>query len=652
MPVVRRQEAIMKHIALVLVLTVGACGLEPDGSPQLDYSRRHTAMGKADGSVPVRRVHESVSLSRALGSEMTLQFRIRAEVQNIAYHKQVGVVYSVNGGAWQLVKGAWDRGEQWLIPLDVPGEDFRSLQYAIWYQVSGTTHWDNNSGRDYRVEATVVDGITSFVTPSPPVRGKTSGQAVVLYPTHTKSGTPSAFLRLTTSGWQSYEDLTTKSIVAGLPPTPSATGVTVGWLFEIGPYLPGTVAEMAPAVEQGGQRTWGTRYGQNLQLEVSCGADCLGEAADWSVDTGLTYGPILSRDGWTYVATESALEALAPWGAVTWTTPLPEPADRLHMAQGALLCGHESGVTAVEPSDGTVLFSYMSAPARPNQLLAAPARVYVRAGDTIVALAVDGSRAWTKSGYREARALPGGDVIVLAEGSSATGGISATVSRLAAKDGKELWALPLPAPAAPYTSNAILERLGPTSTIYVTRGDELSALTPTGTLLWQTQVEYRSTGQYSGELDFLSDGTIIYPGQRTAAVDPTSGAVLWTGTGGCCAFAPPTVGPQDNVYDIRGWKGRALEAFSGSTGALLWTSPGAGMVHDFALRASDAITTSMRYYDPENVGVLLQSVALADGTPTLTLRIGDHQDTVPTILGHHQDTVYLLREGVVYALTL
>jgi hypothetical protein len=106
------------------------------------------------------------------------------------------------------------------------------------------------------------------------------------------------------------------------------------------------------------------------------------------------------------------------------------------------------------------------------------------------------------------------------------------------------------------------------------------------------------------------------------------------------------------VYDIRGWKGRALEAFSGSSGARQWTSSGAGTIQDFLIRQADAVTTSSKYYDPDNVGVLLETISSPTAFPRQSLRIGDAGSAVLRILGHHGDTLYLIRENLLHALEL
>lgn len=92
-------------------------------------------------------------------------FRGSVVLQDLAYHKQVQVVYSTDG--WATVRkaavgymhgfcGALDCGSShglqlWGWSSSIPAGAKR-VQFAVSYVVNGETYWDNNFKRDYSVE--------------------------------------------------------------------------------------------------------------------------------------------------------------------------------------------------------------------------------------------------------------------------------------------------------------------------------------------------------------------------------------------------------------------------------------------------------------------------------------------------------------------
>ncbi len=80
---------------------------------------------------------------------------VSAAVQNLAYSKVVGIVFTTDN--WATVKTAYGTYnftmksglEVWKItaPVSVATE----VKFAIFYQVAGSEYWDNNFSRNYRV---------------------------------------------------------------------------------------------------------------------------------------------------------------------------------------------------------------------------------------------------------------------------------------------------------------------------------------------------------------------------------------------------------------------------------------------------------------------------------------------------------------------
>jgi hypothetical protein len=80
------------------------------------------------------------------------------QVRDIAYEKQVRVVYTEDGWATHgSVDGVYVRGpnlqsiEEW--DFVIPEVSVPDLEFAVAYTAGGRTYWDNNFGSNYRMEA-------------------------------------------------------------------------------------------------------------------------------------------------------------------------------------------------------------------------------------------------------------------------------------------------------------------------------------------------------------------------------------------------------------------------------------------------------------------------------------------------------------------
>jgi hypothetical protein len=79
--------------------------------------------------------------------------RVDAAVKNLAFAKQVGMVFTTDGWATaQVANGAFDHvlksgNEVWPIQAAVGAA--RRVEYALFYDVNGQQFWDNNFGRNY-----------------------------------------------------------------------------------------------------------------------------------------------------------------------------------------------------------------------------------------------------------------------------------------------------------------------------------------------------------------------------------------------------------------------------------------------------------------------------------------------------------------------
>ena len=85
-------------------------------------------------------------------------FRVDVGVQNLAYSKVVGVIYTLDNWAtvqtvygnyvWTMKSGL----EIWSVSAPVGGAT--EVKFAVFYQVAGSEYWDNNFWRNYKVTST------------------------------------------------------------------------------------------------------------------------------------------------------------------------------------------------------------------------------------------------------------------------------------------------------------------------------------------------------------------------------------------------------------------------------------------------------------------------------------------------------------------
>lgn len=75
------------------------------------------------------------------------------EVKNLAYEKQVAVVYRISVGEWREASAGYSGPsangyERWTFTVQ-PVTYGATIQFAVRYRVAGQEFWDNNGGADY-----------------------------------------------------------------------------------------------------------------------------------------------------------------------------------------------------------------------------------------------------------------------------------------------------------------------------------------------------------------------------------------------------------------------------------------------------------------------------------------------------------------------
>ena len=89
-------------------------------------------------------------------------FNFSIKVDNLALHKKVSIHYADADGQWRSMPATFSQaisGQQelwqggWTRSLEGGSIAPLNLQFAIKYEVNGSTYWDNNGGRNYRLAA-------------------------------------------------------------------------------------------------------------------------------------------------------------------------------------------------------------------------------------------------------------------------------------------------------------------------------------------------------------------------------------------------------------------------------------------------------------------------------------------------------------------
>ncbi|NMO15098.1 hypothetical protein HPC49_16340 [Pyxidicoccus fallax] len=119
---------------LTLVLLFGAAGTARANEPnvRLAYAKLQKTCG-------------TTACNRLVGV---------VEVKNLAYEKQVTLVYTADGVQWNETAASYTAPasngyERWTFTQDVPAG--AEARFALRYITAGQTSWDNNGGADYRV---------------------------------------------------------------------------------------------------------------------------------------------------------------------------------------------------------------------------------------------------------------------------------------------------------------------------------------------------------------------------------------------------------------------------------------------------------------------------------------------------------------------
>ncbi|WP_433727558.1 hypothetical protein ACQP2Y_12725 [Actinoplanes sp. CA-051413] len=192
-------------------------------------------------------------------------------VDNMAYHKSVGVWgRQTMGGVWVLFPGTYQRSlptnrEQWTVHIAIGPID----RFAVRYDAAGSTHWDNNAGNDYFLDAAAAqqqDGVGTAVITSPvqvPAYSQVAGSQDVTLVVQNLSYVKQVGIRRTTDNWQTYRDITA-TYVKSYPPTATPAQPSAEyWEATVAP-TGGAHGEFVAFYRDGNTTYWDNDFNQNF----------------------------------------------------------------------------------------------------------------------------------------------------------------------------------------------------------------------------------------------------------------------------------------------------------------------------------------------------------------------------------------------------
>jgi len=127
-------------------------------------------------------------IGESSGSINSGELSVYVAVQNLDYHKRVGIVYTTD--RWQTWNNAFGsylqsyppgplpaqaQVETWVIQTPVVAQ---RVEYAIFYIVMDNTYWDNNFGRNYVAQAYTVSEAAASEAPEQTARRSMARAAV------------------------------------------------------------------------------------------------------------------------------------------------------------------------------------------------------------------------------------------------------------------------------------------------------------------------------------------------------------------------------------------------------------------------------------------------------------------------------------------
>lgn len=125
-----------------------AAFVEIDGVTTWDPANNHHVVTRVTPERPVKLVSSEVSYEPEVGGVLAGVVR----VYNLAYDKQVTIVYTTDGWATAAeAEATWWRENDWRFRIEGLGDEVLpdTVELAIRYRVAGREHWDNNDGFDY-----------------------------------------------------------------------------------------------------------------------------------------------------------------------------------------------------------------------------------------------------------------------------------------------------------------------------------------------------------------------------------------------------------------------------------------------------------------------------------------------------------------------
>lgn len=194
-----------------------------------------------------------------------------AEVENIAYAKNVTIVYTVDGTTWketpaEYFKSTWGNREAWKFttPVEtVVGYGIAcTFEFAVKYEVNGQTYWDNNNTYNYKASSgrTVGEKYPAIGIAGLTVDSYRFAQGAVTGNVYLKNIAlaKDVKVRYSSDNWETFTEAKA-TYVKNVSPDVDF------WQFSI-PAEAGATIEFAVSYTAGGQTYWDNNFGENYTV--------------------------------------------------------------------------------------------------------------------------------------------------------------------------------------------------------------------------------------------------------------------------------------------------------------------------------------------------------------------------------------------------
>ncbi|GAA4273889.1 hypothetical protein U6A24_01885 [Aquimarina gracilis] len=278
-----------KYIYLLISLVAFSCATDDSLINDQNLENKSEVIQKSianDQNVTLIKAWNSYSFYRGFN---TWTRRFTVKVANLSYDKNVSVFHEKVDGSWEEIPLSFsisvdDQNEIWTgeyrYTAYTDGKIYDD-EFAIKYEVNGTTYWDNNNGDNYRIEEKEIGALFA----QPDLNISVDADFDSLYPVYGSDGLRFSVVAdirnispykevevvYTTDGWQTQQYLSlsyTPRWYSGynyVLLSPNQFGIE-RWTGSVNVDESVNTIEYAVVYKVNGQEYWDNNYGRNYRI--------------------------------------------------------------------------------------------------------------------------------------------------------------------------------------------------------------------------------------------------------------------------------------------------------------------------------------------------------------------------------------------------